>query len=74
MLAYDLIGSSLVALGALSLATMRVRANWGLNALDRTIGAQEAASERAPSRVGERRHYQRSARLSSSREEACARV
>src|ERR1039458_5181716 len=50
MLAYNLIGSSLVALGALSIATMRVRANWGLSALDRTIGAQEAASEHARSR------------------------
>jgi len=49
MLAYNLIGSSLVALGALSIATMRARANWGSSALDRTTGAQEAVSERAPS-------------------------
>ena len=50
MLAYNLIGSGLVALGALSIGSMRARANWGSSALDRTIGAQEAASERAPSR------------------------
>jgi hypothetical protein len=50
MLAYDLIGSSLVALGTLSMATARARANWGSSALDQTIVAQEAASERAPSR------------------------
>ena len=49
MLIYDLIGSSLVALSALSIATMRVRANWDSSAPDRTIGAQEAISERAPS-------------------------
>jgi trehalose 6-phosphate synthase len=60
MLAYDLIGSSLVALGALSIATMRVRANWGLSARDRTIGAQAAASERAPIQDGDRQYYQRS--------------
>ncbi len=58
MLAYNLIGTSLVALGALSLATMRVRANWGLSALDRTIGDQEAASERAPTRDSDGRYHQ----------------
>jgi trehalose 6-phosphate synthase len=59
MLAYDLIGSSLVALAALSLATMRVGANWGLNASDRTIGEREAASERVPSRDSGGRYHQR---------------
>jgi trehalose 6-phosphate synthase len=60
MLAYDLIGSSLVALGALSIATTRVRANWGLTALDRTLGAQTAASERAPIQDSDRQYHQRS--------------
>ena len=60
MLAYNLIGTSLVALGALSLATMRVRAKWGLSALDRTIGDQEAASQSAPSRDGDGRIHQQS--------------
>jgi trehalose 6-phosphate synthase len=60
MLAYDLIGSSLVALGVLSIATMRVRANGGLTALDRTLGAQTAALVRAPSQDSDRQHHQRS--------------
>jgi len=60
VLAYDLIGSSLVALGALSIATMRVRANWGLTALDRTLGAETAASVRAPIQDSDRQHHQRS--------------
>jgi hypothetical protein len=60
MPAYNLIGSSLVALGALSIATIRARANWGLSAPDRTIGAQEAASERAPRRDGDGRYHQHS--------------
>jgi trehalose 6-phosphate synthase len=60
MLAYDLIGSSLVALGALSIATTRVRANWGLTALDRTLDAQTAASVRAPTQDSDRQHHQRS--------------
>jgi trehalose 6-phosphate synthase len=59
MLAYDLIGSSLVALGALSLATMRIGANWGLSAPNRTIGEREAASERAASRDNDGRYHQR---------------
>jgi trehalose 6-phosphate synthase len=58
MLAYNVIGSSLVALGALSIATMRARANWGLGALDGKIGAQGAASEPAPSRDSDGRHHQ----------------
>ena len=58
MLAYDLIGSSLVALSALSIATMRVRAHRGFSARDRTIGAQETTSERAPSRDSDGRHNQ----------------
>ena len=58
MLAYDLIGSSLVALGALSIATTRVRANWGSSALDQTIGAQKVASERAPKRNSDGRYRQ----------------
>jgi trehalose 6-phosphate synthase len=60
MLAYDLIGSSLVALGALAIATTRVRANWGLTALDRTLDAQTAASVRAPTQDSDRQHHQRS--------------
>ncbi len=58
MLAHNLIGSSLVALGALSIATTRVRANWGLSALDRTIGAQTSASERAPIQDSDHRRQQ----------------
>jgi trehalose 6-phosphate synthase len=50
MLAYELIGSSLVALGALSIATMRVGANRGSSALYRTIDGREAASEHVPGR------------------------
>jgi len=53
MLGFNLIGSSLVALGALSIATMRVRASSSLSALDGTIGAQEASSERARGRDGD---------------------
>jgi hypothetical protein len=53
MLGYDLIGGSLVALGALSIATMRVGAHWGSSALYRTIDGQEAAFEHAPSRDGD---------------------
>ncbi len=58
MLAYNLIGSSLVggslvALAALSVTTIRARANWGSGAPDWTIGAQEAASERALGRDGD---------------------
>jgi len=60
MLAYDVIGSSLVALGALSIATMRVGANWGSSALYRTIDGQGAASERAPSRDSDGRYHQHS--------------
>ena len=58
MLAYNLIGSRLVSLGALSIAIRRAHANRGLSALGRTIGAQAAASERAPGRerVGSRSH------------------
>jgi trehalose 6-phosphate synthase len=58
MLAYDLIGSSLVALGAFSIATMRVRENWGLTALDRTLGAQTAASVRPPIQDSDRQYHQ----------------
>jgi trehalose 6-phosphate synthase len=58
MLAYDVIGSSLVALGALSIATTRVPANGGLTALDRTLGAQTAASVRAPIQDSDRQYHQ----------------
>jgi hypothetical protein len=47
MLAYNLIGVSLFALAAFSFATIRARANWDPSALDWTIGAREAASNRA---------------------------
>jgi hypothetical protein len=47
MLAYNLIGSSLVAMAAFSFTTIRARANWEPIALDWTIGAREAASDRA---------------------------
>jgi hypothetical protein len=50
MVTYNLIGSGLVALAALSLTTVRARANWDPSARDETIGAQTAASERAPDR------------------------
>jgi trehalose 6-phosphate synthase len=60
MLAYDLIGSSLVALGALSIATMRIGANWGVSASNHTMSARSAASARAPSREGDGRNHQRS--------------
>ncbi len=59
MLTYNLIGSGLVALGALSMATMRARANWGMSAPAPTIGAQEAASEPAPSRDSDGGDHQR---------------
>jgi trehalose 6-phosphate synthase len=52
MLAYGVIGSSLVALGALSIATMRVRASWGSSTPDRTIGPREEPSQSAPSLDG----------------------
>ncbi len=47
MSAYNIIGSGLVALAAFSFTTTRARANWEPSALDWTIGAQTAASERA---------------------------
>jgi hypothetical protein len=47
MLAYNFIGSSLVALSAFSFTTIRAPANWEPSAVDWTIGAQTAASERA---------------------------
>ena len=53
MLGYNLIGSSLVALGALSIATTRVRANWGLTAPSHTFGVQGAASVDAWGRDGD---------------------
>jgi trehalose 6-phosphate synthase len=59
MLGYNLIGSSLVALGALSIATTRVRANWGLIAPSHAFGVQGAASTGARGRDGDggsRRH------------------
>ena len=59
MLGYDLIGSSLVALGALSIATTRVRANWGSTAPSHTFGLQGAASARASSQDGDGRNHQR---------------
>jgi len=60
MLAYDLIGSGLIALGALSIATMRVGAVWGVSARGQTISAQAAASEGAPIRDGDRQYHQHS--------------
>ncbi|MGO4871399.1 MAG: hypothetical protein ACLPGW_12440, partial [Roseiarcus sp.] len=59
MLAYDLIGSSLIALGALSIATMRIGANWGVSAPSHTMSARAVASARAPSRDGDGRNRQR---------------
>ena len=50
MLVFNLLGSSLVALGSSSLATGRPRGNGRSSALERTIGAQETALEREPSR------------------------
>ena len=47
MLTYNLIVSGLVAVAAFSLSTLRARANWEPIALDWTIGAREAASDRA---------------------------
>lgn len=48
MLTYNLIGGGVVALAAFSFATIQARANWQPSAPDWTIGAQTAASERAP--------------------------
>jgi hypothetical protein len=53
MVTCNLIGSGLVALAALSLTTVRARANWDLSARDGAIDAQTAASERAPARAGD---------------------
>jgi hypothetical protein len=50
MLTYNLIVSGLVALAAFSIMTVRARANWDLSVPDGPIGAQPAASERAPAR------------------------
>jgi hypothetical protein len=50
MLAHALISGSLAALGAFSIATMGVGANWGSSALDQTLGVREPASERVPRR------------------------
>jgi hypothetical protein len=44
---YKLIGSGVVALAAISFATIQARANWEPSAPDWTIGAQTAASEPA---------------------------
>ena len=74
MLAYDLIGSSLVALGALSIATMRVRANWGLA---RWIGRSVLRKrlQNAPQvETAMAGIINTATRLSSSWEEAWARV
>jgi trehalose 6-phosphate synthase len=57
MLPYNFIGSSLVALGALSIATMRASASWGTSALDRSIGAR-AVSGPVPSRDSDDRYHQ----------------
>jgi trehalose 6-phosphate synthase len=62
MLAYDLIGGSLVALGALSIATTRVGSNWGLSVPTLMIGAQGAAAARAGSRDSDDRKHQSSER------------
>ena len=53
MVTYNLIGSGLVALAALSLATVRACANWDPSARDEAIGVQTAASERAPAEDGD---------------------
>ena len=53
MMTYNLIGSGLVALAALSLTTMRAQANWDPSARDGASGAQTATSERAPTRDGD---------------------
>ena len=47
MSAYNLIGNSLVALAALSIATDRARANWTPSARDWKIGGPTAVSDRA---------------------------
>ena len=56
MLAYNLIGSSLVALGALSIATTRVRAGWGLSALDRIDWRSAGGLRTRPIRDADRQH------------------
>jgi hypothetical protein len=47
MSAYNLIGNSLVALAALSIATDRARANWTPSARDWKIGGPTAVSDLA---------------------------